>query len=410
MPSTLRFQRPGENNGKDCATEKLKCAIKAYGVLPQFMLSHLGHHLCTGVLVPLLPLLRQDFQLNYFRSGLLTSSFSMAYGFAQLPIAAVADRIGKKAIIILGLLGVSLSGVAAGLTHNYDQLLVCLILMGLFGSSYHAPSSSLLSQSFSQEKRGQMLGLHLVGGNFSFIVTPFLAVLVARLSGSWQFAFVALALPAFMAGFLLWATVRGQEGAGTKVTSDFLGDKLAWQGILRAIGLLLGVALLLQFITFSIYSFLPLYLVDKHGISFEQAGIMAGIMIGVGVVGSPLGGTLSDRIGRQRVILISVVSAGPLLYLFTLAPHGFFLLAILVVYGLAMSFRMPAIESLIADFVPGQRRATALAAYYFFSQETASVITPLVGRLIDIQGMDPVFRGLALTACALSVVVLFGKR
>lgn len=410
MLPTPSSQRLGGNNGKDCTTEKLKLRIRAYGVLPQFILSHLGHHLCTGVLVPLLPLLRQYFQLNYFRSGLLTSSFSIAYGFAQLPIATISDRAGKRTIIILGLLGISLSGMAAGLTRNYSQLLICLVLMGLFGSSYHASSSSFLSQSFSQERRGQMLGLHLVGGSLSFMITPFLAVLIARLSGSWRFAFSILALPALMAGFLLWVTVRDHEENEARLTSTSVEGEPVWRYMLQAIGLLLGAALLLQLITFSIYSFLPLYLVDKHGVSFEQAGVMTGIMIGVGIVGSPLGGTLSDRIGRQRVILVSVISAGPLLYLFTLAPIGFGVLAILVLYGLVMSFRMPAIESLIADFVPSQRRATALAAYYFFSQETASVITPLVGRLIDLQGMDPVFRGLALAACALSAVVLFGKR
>jgi len=373
------------------------------------MLSHLSHHLCTGVLVPLLPMLRQDFQLSYFQAGLLTSSFSVAYGFAQLPVAAISDKLGKRAIITLGLLGVSLAGMAAGFTRQYDQLLVCLILMGLFGSSYHAPSSSFLSQSFSEDKRGQVLGLHLIGGNSSFMVAPFLAVLISRLSGSWRFAFIVLALPALMAGFVLWTTVRGHEEREARLTSTSVGGEPVWRHILQAIGLLLGVALLLQLITFSIYSFLPLYLVDKHGVSFEQAGVMTGIMIGVGVVGSPLGGTLSDRIGRQRVILLSVISAGPLLYLFTLAPIGFGVLAILALYGLVMSFRMPAIESLIADFVPSQRRAIALAAYYFFSQETASVINPLVGRLIDLQGMDPVFRGLALAACVLSVMVLVRK-
>jgi FSR family fosmidomycin resistance protein-like MFS transporter len=410
MLSTPSLQRPGRDSGKDYATEKLKFRIRTYGVLPQFMLSHLSHHLCTGVLVPLLPLLRQDFQLSYFRSGLLTSSFSIAYGLAQLPIATISDRIGKRTVIILGLLGISLSGIAAGLTRNYSQLLIGLVLMGLFGSSYHASSSSFLSQSFSQEKRGQMLGLHLVGGNLSFMLTPFLAVLIARFSGSWRFAFSILALPALLAGFLLWSTVRGREEREVGLISISVGGEPVWWHMLRTVGLLLGVALLLQLITFSIYSFLPLYLVDKHRVSFEQAGVMTGVMIGVGVIGSPLGGTLSDHMGRQRVILISVISAGPLLYLFTLAPFGSGVLALLTLYGLVMSFRMPAIESLIADFVPSQRRATALATYYFFSQETSSVIAPLVGRLIDLQGMDPVFRGLALAACALSVVVLFGKR
>jgi len=353
-----------------------------------------------------LPLVRQDFQIDYFRSGLLTSSFAIAYGFAQLPVAAFSERVGQRTVIIMGLLGMSSAGVAAGFTRDYNQLLACLLLMGLFGSSYHATSSALLSRSFTKQRRGQMLGLHMVGGNLSFVVAPFLAVLIASLSGSWRWAFTVLALPALLAGILLWATVPGRGQVEMHTEADVLEDRLDWRGIVRAIGLLLGVTVLLSLITFSIYSFLPLYLTDKHGVSFGQAGILTGIMIGVGVVGSPLGGRLSDRIGRERVILVSVLSAGPLLYLLAIAPMGLWFLSVLVVYGLAMSVRMPVCESLIADYVPGSRRAMALATYYFFGQETSSMVTPLVGRLIDANGMSPVFRGLALLACAISAGAL----
>jgi MFS family permease len=344
--------------------------------------------------------------MTYFRSGLLTSSFAIAYGFAQLPVAAFSERIGQRTVVVMGLVGMSMAGVAAGFTRDYNQLLASLVLMGLFGSSYHATSSALLSRSFTKQRRGQMLGLHMTGGNLSFMVAPFLAVLIASLSGSWRLAFAVLALPALLAGLLLWATVPGREQVEIHADADASEDGLRWRGIVRAIGLLLGMIVLLSLITYSIYSFLPLYLMDKHGVSFEQAGILTGIMIGVGVVGSPLGGGLSDKIGRKKVILVSVASAGPLLYLLAVAPMGLSFLGLLVVYGLIMSFRMPASESLIADYVPGSRRAVALATYYFFGQETSSMVTPLVGRLIDLHGMDPVFRALALLACAISVAAL----
>jgi len=67
---------------------------------------------------------------------------------------------------------------------------------------------------------------------------------------------------------------------------------------------------------------------------------------------------------------------------------------------------MGASGSLVADYVPGSRRAIALATYYFFGQETSSMVTPVVGRLVDLHGMDPVFRALALLACAISVAAL----
>src|SRR4030042_6215981 len=89
-----------------------------YGVLPQFVFSHLSHHLCTGVLVCLLPLVRQEFQLSYFQLGLLSSGFALAYGFAQLPIGAFSERIGQRTVIPVGLLGTSLAGIAAGFSRN----------------------------------------------------------------------------------------------------------------------------------------------------------------------------------------------------------------------------------------------------------------------------------------------------
>ncbi len=381
-----------------------------YGVLPQFVFARFSHHLCSGILVPLLPLVRQDFALSYFQIGLLTSAFGLVYAFAQLPIVALSERIGQRRVMIVGLMGMSMAAIAGGFAGDYNQLLASRVLMGLFGSSYGALSSSYISRSFSKESRGQMIGLHLVGGNLSHLIAPFLAVLIASLSGSWRSPFMVLALPALLAGGLLWATVPAEGVVEQKTALDFGHGGLGWRGIVRNIGVLLVVTTVLILVLFSIGSFLPLYLTDKHGVSFQWAGILTGIMLGVGIVGSPLGGALSDRIGRERVILYSSISAGPLLYLLTVTPMGLWLLAILAGLGVTVSFLMPVTESLMADHVPGPHLAMALAMYYSFSQGTSSVMTPLVGRLIDFQGMDRVFQTLALLACAISVGALVKLR
>jgi len=76
-------------------------------LIPQFMLAHFSHHVCTGVLIPLLPLLRESFGLNYFQSGILVSCFSISYGIGQVPLAILADRFSRRLIIILGLICIS---------------------------------------------------------------------------------------------------------------------------------------------------------------------------------------------------------------------------------------------------------------------------------------------------------------
>jgi len=66
------------------------------GLLPLFVVAHFSHHLVNALPVPLLPMIRSDFALNYTRSGLVTSAFSLAYGIGQLPAGWLADRIGAR--------------------------------------------------------------------------------------------------------------------------------------------------------------------------------------------------------------------------------------------------------------------------------------------------------------------------
>jgi len=61
-------------------------------VILLFALAHFCHHLCTGCLVPLLPLTGTPLA-RYFQSGLLVSAFSLAYGFGGPPAAWLADRL-----------------------------------------------------------------------------------------------------------------------------------------------------------------------------------------------------------------------------------------------------------------------------------------------------------------------------
>jgi FSR family fosmidomycin resistance protein-like MFS transporter len=402
--------------------------MKSRHIIPIFTVTHFSHHLCTEVIVPLLPLLRQDLGLNYFQAGVLVSSFSLSYGFGQIPMALLADRFSRRSLIALGLVGTSLSAMTVGLSRTYWQMIPCFIALGLLGATYHAPASSFLSQSVSPDQRGRSLGIHLIGGSASFLLSPPMAVYIAAWTRTWRMSFFLLAVPALVMSALLWLTTRKSqdarqivEKAQTTPSTDgsnpnggpagVPSPSITWGQIVRAVGVLAMASVILLTVFGSVYSYLPLYLVDRHGITPQYAGIMVGLMAGAGVVGAPLGGTLSDRLGRKQIILFSLSLAGPLLLAVTRAPAGVWLPLSLVAYGAGVSARMPAVESLFADVIPPRRRATALSIYYLLGQVISGGVTPLVGRLIDLHGLDPVFTGLALGLCLVSVIALaFRKR
>ncbi len=397
--------------------------MKPRYIIPLFTMAHFSHHLSTGVLVPLLPLLRQDLGLNYFQSGVLVSSFSLSYGFGQVPMALLADRFSRRLLIALGLVGTSLSAMAVALTNAYWQMVLCFIVLGLLGATYHAPASSFLSQSIPPEQRGRSLGTHLIGGSASFLLTPFVAVSIATWTHTWRSPFFLLALPALLISGLLWFHTRTlyevrrmvekarstPSVRGLNPTSD-PDSPMTWGRTIRALGILALIAVLMEIVFSSVYSYLPLYLVDHHGIAPQHAGIMVGLMAGAGIVGAPLGGTLSDRLGRKRVMLLSVSLASLLLFAATRAPAGIWLPLLLTAYGTSNSARMPTMESLIADVVPPRRRATVLSIYYLLGQETSGLVTPLVGGLIDWRGFAPVLTGLALGLGLIAVIALVFKK
>ena len=166
----------------------------------------------------------------------------------------------------------------------------------------------------------------------------------------------------------------------------------------------------MQIVFASVNSYLPLYMVDRHNISPKWAGIVISIIAGAGMIGAPLGGALSDRLGRKQMILYSLCLSGPFFLAVTKSPFGIPLLLSLFFYGLTMSVRMPAMESLIADIVPVGRRTTALGFYFFLGMETAGFTTPIIGRLIDIYGSNLTFTYLASGLCLIAAMALLFRR
>jgi predicted MFS family arabinose efflux permease len=250
-----------------------------------------------------------------------------------------------------------------------------------------------------------------MGGSASFFLTPIMAGGIAILLG-WRGPFVVLAIPTFLAGLMFFKLLRREPEAPSTAPAAGIGEGNALRDLLRRLGLLVGIGVFAQSITVSFYSFVPMYLVDKHSLSPAYAGMFLSLLFGAGLVAAPGGGALSDRLGRRPVILFSVIATGPIIYLFTIAPFGAGLIALFILLGGIMYMRQPVLESMIVQGVPARRVSSFLGIYYFGSIESASVVAPLVGLLMDRVGPDGTFAllGGVLLFASLSVTALMSGR
>jgi len=329
-------------------------------------------------------------------------------------------------MIVLGLLGISLAGICMSCTQTFWQMIPFLITMGLIGATYHAPASSYISQVLPSAKRGRALGLHVTGGSASFLLTPAMALAVAYLFHTWRASFFILALPALLVGIILWITTHETRGdikepsenpKSPEMSSNEMGPtgklkqtQVTWSQIIYSIGIIACLSMTMQIFSAGVRSYLPLYMVDHYSVSPKLAGIVISIIAGSGIIGAPLGGALSDRFGRKQVILVSLFLSGPLFFAMTRSPFGIPLLVSLILYGMAMSVRMPSMESLIADVVPVGRRTTVLGIYFFIGMETVGLTTPIIGRLIDIYGLDRVFTTVAAGLCLVAATAFLFRK
>jgi MFS family permease len=379
-------------------------------LLPLFIFGHFAHHVGTGGLAPLLPLVRESFDLDYTRSGLLLSAQGLALGIGQLPISALADRVSKRMMIAVGLVGVGLVGVAVSLTTTFWQLVPLLALMGIMAATYHAPAAAFLAEAYAAAGRGRALGTHVIGGSLAFAATPVIAIAVVQLTGSWRAAFLVLAIVPIAAGVLMLVlTWRAREAKSAHARPDG-AEQVSALAALRAIGPLVGIALAEQLLTASMFAYIPLFMVDRHQVAEDRAGLFIALVTGIGVVAAPIGGALSDRFGRAPVLVAVTASVGPLILLLTYAPYGWPIILVLIAYGLSMNTRLPVLESLFADAIPAARRSTVLGLYYFIGQESSGLTTPIIGRFIDATGLVETFTGLGVLGCVLSLGLLFYRR
>ena len=370
-----------------------------------FVLAHFSHHLIAALLQPLLPLIRDDFQLDYTQAGWLVSAYTLAYGLSQLPAGWLADRMGARLLITIGISGVAAAGLLVGLSPSYTLIALFLVLMGILGGGYHPSASPLVSASVEAKNRGRALGLHQIGGTASFFLAPLIAVGLANMLGGWRGSFITLSILIIIFGIVFYILLGRQrpgdqpQQKSSSSRTDAVADSSRWGRLIPFI--IIGVVL--QVGTFSATSFIPLFAVDQLKTSKEAGAALYSIAQFAGLWAGPLGGYLSDRIGKIPVMLGVALIAGPAVYLLNWVSLGWSIYIVLLIMGMCQYVGMPVAESYVISHSPARHRSTILGFYYFASRGGPGLLMPAIGYIIDHFSFGTAFTivGLALLAIVL---------
>jgi FSR family fosmidomycin resistance protein-like MFS transporter len=357
--------------------------------------AHFFNDFFQFILPLFLPLLIPEFGLSYFESGLLLGVYLGSAVVLNGLLGHLADRYRKrKPVMCLGLALYGLSVSALQFVRDYPTLLLVSVIMGIGFSSYHPQATKIITSLYPNHK-GRFMGIHGAGGAIGFFASPLLLTPLAYSIG-WRPTVSLLFLPACVAALLLWIVVK--EPAPEPVGG---GGKISWRPIIL-LGIVYGLTL---FVFRGFTNFMPVYFYSVQGNTAIEMGLLTSLVWGMGIIAEPLGGTISDYIGRRNTFFISLLLLSFSLLGF-LNSSGPLALAFLILF--AFFGQSTRCVGLIysSELAPAESAGMCVGIVFGVSQGLSLISTITVGYVADIAGFYWAFTGLVAVAAVAAVMSL----
>ena len=262
------------------------------------------------ILAILLQSIKEELQLTDVQLGLLSgTAFGLFYATLGIPIARLADRVSRKAVIAVCLTLWSGMTLLCGTAGSFAMLFLFRIGVGVGEAGGSPPSHSLLSDYFPPERRATALGIFALGAPVGNLIGYLFGGWLDETVG-WRLAFFCAGAPGLVLAALVALTLREPRRGGAESLDAPTNDgeapplsqvfRFLWQS--RAFRHLSAAAGLNALASYSIITWSPAFLIRTHEMGTAETGAWLALAIGVmGGAGSYVGGVLCDRWGLLDV-------------------------------------------------------------------------------------------------------------
>jgi MFS family permease len=314
-----------------------------------------------NIISPVLPQYALSFSIPVALVGWVVSAFALARVVIDIPAGFLADRFGRKRNMVLGLVLIILSSIAAGTANNYVWLISARVVEGIGSALYITSATTWVAQVTAGESRGRYMslysGLIFAGTAFGPTIGGYTAVhfgLRAPFFVYAVFAFVGL-----MATLSLKETADSSQATRSKLRMRDIPSVL-----LNGPFLLVNCSVLaLFFLRAGVRSTLvPLYASLNLGLSEDKIGILLTVAAVVTSLCTFPSGWLSDKVGRKKPIMACLFLSGIAVLLIPLQESSAGVMGIMAFYGFATGLQ-GSIAAWPADVAPKDKLGTSMGIY-----------------------------------------------
>lgn len=341
-------------------------------------------HLGGALLFPFFSLyITVKFDVGMTEVGVLFAIFSVSSFVGQFLGGAVADRMGRKSILIFSLIATSFSSVLMGLVDSISTFYMLALFIGILTDAGGPARQAIVADLLPENQRASGFGIIRVVFNLSVTFGPIIGGFMAR--RSYLSLFLADAVISSISAFIVWRAMpetkpAPQPGAVEEsITTTFRGYGRVLRDTLFMLFMFAGV--LTGFVYMNLNTTLGVYLRDAQGIPESGYGLLLSLNAGMVVL---FQFAITRRIERYAPMLMMALGAG--LYAIGFGMYGLvtsyalFVLA-MVILTIGEMLIAPVSQALVADFAPEDMRGRYMAIFGF-SWGIPYAVGPLVAGLI----------------------------
>lgn len=314
-----------------------------------------------GMVVPVRVLYAQSQGASLAIIGAMASAYLLSNFLFQYPSGWLADRWGRKPMMICSLLGQAALSLVYLFIADPMLFVVLRFAEGAVAAAFLPSARALIADAVPAEKRGEAYGIFNAFFNAGFLLGPALGGLLGGLG--YTPPFIGAALFRLVALLLILVLIRPQakrqqREAALPVRLHALFTVPLFASYLLAFGdyLYLGFDITL----------VPLWMHDHLGASVTGIGISYIFWSIPGILLAPIAGRIADRRRRSTMMLIFGLSQVPLYIIYGLSNWFFLVVGLFLVHSTLYAFIQPAVDSHVAAAANSQARGRIMGLYSAF--------------------------------------------
>jgi len=394
-------------------SEKLRQMRGIYDEYPkQFWILVLGTFIDAvggGIMFPFFTLYAtRKFDVGMTEVGMIFLLFSVTSLAGNMFGGAMADRLGRKVMMIFGLIASSLSVLAMGVINSFELFAASALIMGLFANTGRPAQQAMVADLLPGEQRSQGYGILRVAMNLGVTIGPAIGGLLA--ARSYLLLFVSDAVLSIVTAGIVYVAIRETKPESTvdhpetSILETFRG-----YGTVMRDGMYMFFLLSLALVMIGavqMNSTLPVYLRDLHGVTERGFGAIMSLNAGMVVL---FQFPMMRRIKKYRPI--TMLAAGSLVYGLGFLLYGFvsiyplFLVAVAVV-TVGEMIVSPVAQALAAQMAPEEMRGRYMAIFGFSYAIPAAIGPLLAGLVIDHANPHLVWYGVGLLGAVAAIAFM----